>query len=169
VEENFEEEETSPSEDGGESSEAEEEEEDEVDEDWDEAARIVDEISAQIQEVLVATRSASKKEKAALLARKRDLESSPSYVDALAYLEDPEGEQRRRQEAEQEATRVVEEVAKQIAEVLSAMRTASKKEKPVLLAKKRELEKQPAYVEALQYLEDPVAERQRKRQATSSD
>eukprot|EP00434_Breviolum_minutum_P033961 symbB.v1.2.030053.t1/scaffold3333.1/size58887/2 len=40
VEENFEEEETSPSEDGGESSEAEEEEEDEVDEDWDEVCRM---------------------------------------------------------------------------------------------------------------------------------
>eukprot|EP00435_Cladocopium_sp_Y103_P044012 s385_g12.t1 len=133
------------------------------------AARIVDEVSSQIQEVLTATRTASKKEKAALLARKRDLESSASYLDALAYLEDPEGERRRRQEVEAEAYRVVDEVASQIAEVLAAMRTASKKEKPVLLARKRELENLPAYLEALHYLEDPAEARHRKRQATSSE
>ncbi|CAK9113171.1 unnamed protein product [Durusdinium trenchii] len=114
--------------------------------------------------VLAATRTASKKEKAALLAQKRDLESSPEYIDALAYLEDPDGERRRRQEADAEASTVVEEVATQIAEVLARLRSATKKDKPGLLAHKRELENLPKYVNALRYLEDPVQERQRKRQ-----
>jgi len=145
--------------------EQEEEEEEELDEDWDEAARIVDETSAQIQEVLAATRTASKKEKPALLARKRELETGAEYLDALAYLEDPVGERRRRQEADAEASRIVDEVAGKIAEVLISMRTASKKDKPVLLAQKRELENGPEYLNALQYLEDPAKERQCRRQS----
>eukprot|EP00439_Symbiodinium_sp_Y106_P055678 s5242_g7.t1 len=129
------------------------------------AARIVDETSAQIQEVLAATRTASKKEKPALLARKRELETGAEYLDALAYLEDPVGERRRRQEADAEASRIVDEVAGKIAEVLISMRTASKKDKPVLLAQKRELENGPEYLNALQYLEDPAKERQCRRQS----
>ncbi|CAJ1414487.1 unnamed protein product, partial [Effrenium voratum] len=137
------------------------------DEDWDEASRVVDEYASQIQEVLAASRSASKKEKAALLAKKRELERAPEYLDALAYLEDPDGERERRQRADAQVCQVVDEVASQIAEVLASMRTASKKEKTQLLAKKRELEGLPKYLEALQYLEDPVGERLRCRQEAS--
>eukprot|EP00913_Durusdinium_trenchii_P004553 g4228.t1 len=111
------------------------------------AARIVDEISSQIQEVLAATRTASKKATAALLAQKRDLDRGG-----------------KRQEADAEASTVVEEVATQIAEVLARLRSATKKDKPGLLAHKRELENLPKYVNALRYLEDRVTERQRKRQ-----
>eukprot|EP00931_Biecheleriopsis_adriatica_P059823 TRINITY_DN35861_c0_g1_i2.p1 TRINITY_DN35861_c0_g1~~TRINITY_DN35861_c0_g1_i2.p1 ORF type:complete len:767 (+),score=164.67 TRINITY_DN35861_c0_g1_i2:648-2948(+) len=142
--------------------------EEEVDEDWDEASGIVDEVAAQISEILVATRRASKKDKPSLLARKRELESSPIYLDALQYLEDPSGERLRRQAADAEATHIVDEVATQITDILAATKSASKKEKPGLLARKRELESSLQYVEALRYLEDPVGERIRRRQIAES-
>jgi len=132
------------------------------DEDWNEASRIVDEISSQVTEILAAAKTASKQEKMALFAQKRSLESSPAYADALRYLEDPASERARRDQDDAQASAVVEAVSAKIAEVLAATRGASKKDKPALLARKRELENSEEYLTALRYLEDPTGERLRR-------
>jgi len=147
----------------------EEDEDDEEDEDYTEASQIVDRVSVQIAEILAAAQKAAKKEKPALLAKKRELESSIEYVDALRYLEDPEGQRQIRQNMESEALQIVDQVAAQIADILAQTKTASKKEKPPLLARKRHLEEDPGYVSALRYLEDPTGERLRRRAGEDAD
>jgi len=63
---------------------------------WREASRIVDETSAKVQAIMARARTAPRKEKQALLAQKRLLESRQEYVDALRLLEedDEEAEER---------------------------------------------------------------------------
>merc|ERR1719195_2203406 len=69
---------------------------DEEDPEWERASLIVDEMGIQLSQIMAQARSAPKKEKQALMVRKRSLEGSSDYVAALQYLEDPAGERKRR-------------------------------------------------------------------------
>jgi len=64
----------------------------------------------------------------------------------------------------EEASHIVDETSALLSELMLRARAASKKEKQVLLARKRTLESCPAYTMALRYLEDPAGERERRRQ-----
>jgi len=68
-----------------------------------------------------------------------------------------------------EASRVVSEIGEELAGIAAAMRRAAKKEAQPLLARKRALESAPEYLAAMRYLEDPEAERKRRRLEEGAD